>query len=61
MLKNSNVVYFCHLKKLVRPETFGPYYVVVTFLSSIIILTPNGNFWIVLVLLPVGNIFNTEI
>ena len=19
--------YFCHLKKLVRPETFGPYYV----------------------------------
>ena len=27
MLKNNNVVYFCHLKKLVRPETFGPYYV----------------------------------
>ena len=26
MLKNSKVVfYFCHLKKLVRPETFGPY------------------------------------
>ena len=21
--------YFCHLKKLVRPETFGPYYVFV--------------------------------
>ena len=19
--------YFCHLKKLIRPETFGPYYV----------------------------------
>ena len=27
MLKNSKVVYFCHLKKLVGPETFGPYYV----------------------------------
>ena len=27
MLKNSKVVYFRHLKKLVRPETFGPYYV----------------------------------
>ena len=25
MLKNSKVFYFCHLKKLVRPETFGPY------------------------------------
>ena len=27
MLKNSKIVYFCHLKKLVRQETFGPYYV----------------------------------
>ena len=27
MLKNTKVFYFCHLKKLVRPETFGPYYV----------------------------------
>ena len=27
MLKNSKVFYFCHLKKLVRPEMFGPYYV----------------------------------
>ena len=26
MLKNSKFFYFCHLKKLVRPETFGPYY-----------------------------------
>ena len=26
MLKNSKVVFFCHLKKLVRTETFGPYY-----------------------------------
>ena len=25
MLKNSKLFYFCHLKKLVRPETFGPY------------------------------------
>ena len=27
MLKNRNLFYFCHLKKLVRPETFGHYYV----------------------------------
>ena len=27
MLKNSKDFYFYHLKKLVRPETFGPYYV----------------------------------
>ena len=25
--KITNLFYFCHLKKLVRPETFGPYYV----------------------------------
>ena len=38
MLKNSKVVfYFCHLKKLVRPETFGPYYV-----------GQAGNFWTLL-------------
>ena len=30
MLKNSKfAVFFCHLKKLVRPETFGPYYICV--------------------------------
>ena len=27
MLKKAKFFYFCHLKKLVRPETFGPYYV----------------------------------
>ena len=27
MLKNSKVVVFVTLKRLVRPETFGPYYV----------------------------------
>ena len=27
MLKNSKLFYFCHLKKLVRPENFRPYYV----------------------------------
>ena len=26
--KIAKLFYFCHLKKLVRPETFGPYYVV---------------------------------
>ena len=25
--KTAKLFYFCHLKKLVRPETFGPYYV----------------------------------
>ena len=25
--KITKLLYFCHLKKLVRPETFGPYYV----------------------------------
>ena len=27
MLKIAKMFYSCHLKKLVRPETFGPYYV----------------------------------
>ena len=27
MLKKTNLFYFCHLKMLVSPETFGPYYV----------------------------------
>ena len=27
MLKIAKLFYFSHLKKLVRPETFGPYYV----------------------------------
>ena len=26
-MKNCKFFYFCPLKKLVRPETFGPYYV----------------------------------
>ena len=25
--KIEKLFYFCHLKKMVRPETFGPYYV----------------------------------
>ena len=25
--KTAKLFYFCHIKKLVRPETFGPYYV----------------------------------
>jgi hypothetical protein len=25
--KIAKLFYFCHLKKLIRPETFGPYYV----------------------------------
>ena len=29
MLKNSKLFYFCHLKQLVRLETFGPYHVCV--------------------------------
>ena len=27
MLKIAKLFYFCHLKKVVRPEAFGPYYV----------------------------------
>ena len=34
MLKIAKLFYFCHLKKLVRPETFGPYYVSVKVLST---------------------------
>ena len=29
--KIAKLFYFCHLKKLVRPETFGPYYVTDTY------------------------------
>ena len=32
----ENLFYFCHLKKLVRPETFGPYYVHEVLLQVII-------------------------
>jgi hypothetical protein len=39
MLKNSKVVSFCHLKKLVRPETFGPYHI-----CLINPLTQNGHY-----------------
>ena len=35
MLKNSKLFYFCHLKKLVRPETFGPYYVRSTCIPAV--------------------------
>ena len=37
--------YFCHLKKLVRPETFGPYYVLQTrkvVMQSMYIMLPSG-------------------
>ena len=34
--KTEKLFYFCHLKKLVRPETFGPYYVHLQFKSYII-------------------------
>ena len=27
MLKIAKLFYFCHLEKLIRPETFGPYHV----------------------------------
>ena len=36
MLKKiAKLFYFCHLKKLVRPETFGPYYVCTYFSCSV--------------------------
>ena len=42
MLKNSKFVSFCHLKKLVRPETFGFYHVAYQYTRNA--LFPfNGN------------------
>ena len=32
--KIAKLFYFCHLKKLARPETFGPYYVILVILCS---------------------------
>ena len=37
----ANLFYFCHLKKLVRPETFGPYYV---YAAKLIIENNRGPF-----------------
>ena len=37
--KIAKLFYFCHLKKLVRPETFGPYYV--SPMSNIISVSPS--------------------
>ena len=34
--KIAKLFYFCHLKKLVRPETFGPYYVQMDLASVMI-------------------------
>ena len=33
--KTAKLFYFCHLKKLVRPETFGPYHVPATLLGEL--------------------------
>ena len=43
--------YFCHLKKLVRPETFGHYYVIYIKLEGLdcICLALNVKNWRVLV------------
>ena len=35
MLKNSKLFDFCHLKKMVRPETFGPYCVFFFFSCNV--------------------------
>jgi hypothetical protein len=35
MLKIANLFEFCYLKKLVRPETFGPYHVLYGLLCKI--------------------------
>ena len=31
--KTAKLLYFCHVKKLVRPKTFGPYYVCLTVMK----------------------------
>ena len=49
--KIAKLFYFCHLKKLVRPETLGPYYVFLTqnlkykkpFLGPSNVRTPRNN------------------
>ena len=47
MLKIAKLFYFYHLKKLVRPETFGPYYVQEfpeqTRFSSVLVTNANGH------------------
>ena len=35
--KIAKLFYFCHLKKLVRPETFGPYYACGVILSTCVL------------------------
>ena len=35
MLKTAKLFYFCHLKKLVRPETFAPCHVPLVSLKSV--------------------------
>ena len=34
--KIAKFFYFCHLKKLVRPETFGPYYVFINLFTILV-------------------------
>ena len=51
--KIANLFYFCHLKKLVRPETFGPYhvYIICLFLQIIVFLWSYLQFILLLLLL----------
>ena len=37
--KIAKLFYFCHLKKLVRPESFGPYYVRTSFIPMLFSVT----------------------
>ena len=39
MLKIAKLFYFCHLKELVRPETFEPYYVSMVANESVLMST----------------------
>ena len=41
--KIGKLFYFCHLKKLVRPETFGPYYVHIKKVILAYSTAANGN------------------
>ena len=43
--KIAKLFYFCHLKKLVRPETFGPYYLSVLCSIILIICDEEYNLW----------------
>ena len=64
--KTAKLFYFCHLKKVVRPETFGPYYVranpsiLVAQASEFYKVAPNISSILLTVFLPYIKEFNSS-